>query len=317
MSGRGARPAWWLRAGAVGLAVAGLGAAVARPEYVLEAEFARQRWLAGAKETSFDVAGHHWRAFEAGPAGAPLLVLVHGFTGSKENWLPLARELSRDYRVLAVDLPGWGESERRDEADYGPVAQAARLAELIAALPQAPQIVVGHSMGGQIVGLLASRHPQAAPRIVLMSSAGVRYQENAFASAVLAGENPFQVTTRAELHRYLGIVFADPPFVPWPATEALVRRRRADAAFEQRVLDGIGRGPEAFALEAELGNIAAPTLLLWCRDDQVIDISAADVFAAGLRDSRRVVLSGCGHMPMMAQPRQVAEAINAFAGGPG
>ncbi len=297
-----------LLAGALGVTIGALGLA----ERLLQAEFARQRWLAGADPLDFEVAGHRWASVAAGPRDAPLLVLVHGFTGSKENWLPLMRELSRSHRVIAVDLPGWGESDRLAGADYGPVAQAARLAAFIKALPQAPELVVGHSMGGQIVGLLAARHPEAAPRIVLMSSAGVRYEENAFANAVLAGDNPFQVTNRAELKRYLGIVFADPPFVPWPASEALVRRRRADADFEQRVLDGIGRGPDAFALEAELGNITAPTLLLWCREDKVIDISAAEVFARGLRDSRSVILSGCGHMPMMAQPRNVAEALREF-----
>lgn len=301
-----------LLAGALGVTIGALGLAASAPERILQAEFARQRWLAGADPLDFDIAGHRWASVAAGPRDAPLLVLVHGFTGSKENWLPLMRELSRSHRVIAVDLPGWGESDRLAGADYGPVAQAARLAAFIKALPQAPELVVGHSMGGQIVGLLAARHPETAPRIVLMSSAGVRYEENAFANAVLAGDNPFQVTNRAELKRYLGIVFADPPFVPWPASEALVRRRRADADFEQRVLDGIGRGPDAFALEAELGNISAPTLLLWCREDKVIDISAAEVFARGLPDSRSVILSGCGHMPMMAQPRNVAEALRDF-----
>ncbi|WP_374602198.1 alpha/beta fold hydrolase [Arenimonas sp.] len=301
-----------LLAGALGVTIGAIGLAASAPERLLQAEFARQRWLAGADPLDFEVAGHRWASVAAGPRDAPVLVLVHGFTGSKENWLPLMRELSRTHRVIAVDLPGWGESDRLSGADYGPVAQAARLAAFIKALPQAPELVVGHSMGGQIVGLLAARHPETAPRIVLMSSAGVRYEENAFANAVLAGDNPFQVTNRAELKRYLGIVFADPPFVPWPASEALVRRRRADADFEQRVLDGIGRGPDAFALEAELGNISAPTLLLWCREDKVIDISAAEVFAKGLPQSRTVILSGCGHMPMMAQPRNVAEALRNF-----
>ncbi len=302
----------------VGLALGVVGFAASAPERVLGAEFARQRWLAGAEVTRFDVAGHRWAAVEAGQgADKPLLVLVHGFTGSKENWLPLMRELSKSYRVIAPDLPGWGDSERQPGGDYGPVAQSERLAQFLRALPEKPVLLVGHSMGGQIVGLVAARNPGLVDRISLMSSAGVRYQENAFANAVLAGQNPFQVTSKAELKRYLGIVFLDPPFVPWPANEALVRRRRADAEFEQRVLDGIGRGPDAFALEDELANIRAHTLLLWCRDDRVIDVSAAEVFHRGLSSSATVILAGCGHMPMMAQPRQVAGAIGQFMDGPG
>ena len=304
-----------LLATTLGTALATVGFAATAPEKVLQGEYARQRWLAGAELRTTEVADHRWSVLEAGDMAAkdkPLIVLVHGFVGSKENWLPLMRELSRDYRLVAPDLPGWGESQRIAGSDYGPLAQMQRLAQFIRTLGETPALVVGHSMGGQLVGLLASRHPELVQRIGLMSAAGVTFEENAFANAVLAGENPYQVTTKPELRRFLGIVFADPPFVPWPVDEALVRRRRADRDFEQRVLDAIGRGPEALLLEQELANIQAPALLLWCRDDKVIDVSAAETFARGLRESTTVLLSGCGHMPLMAQPRQVAEAVVAF-----
>ena len=294
------------------VAAAGVGAAA--PQRVLDAEFARQRWLAGARERDVQVGDHRWRVVEAG--SGPLIVLVHGFTGSKENWLPLMRELARTHRVVAPDLPGWGDSERHGDADYGPLAQAERLRQFLATLGDKPVLLLGHSMGGQIVGLLAARDAGVATRIGLMSSAGVRFADNDFGRAVLDGENPFEVKSRAELKRYLGIVFADPPWVPWPASKALVEQRRGDVAFEQKVLDGIGRGPEALQLESELGDIAPPVLLLWCKDDRVIDVSAADIFHRGLRDSRTVLLAGCGHMPMMAQPANVAEAIGQFLAGP-
>jgi pimeloyl-ACP methyl ester carboxylesterase len=279
-------------------------------ERVLDAEFARQRWLAGASVHVRQIGDHRWSYLEAGQG--PLIVLVHGFTGSKENWLPVMRGLAKTHRVIAVDLPGWGESERQASAGYGPSAQVERLAVFLAALKEPPTLLVGHSMGGQIVGLLAARHPELVDRILLMSSAGVKFEENEFGRDVLAGRNPFEVLTRAELQRYFDIVFMEPPFVPWPASEALVRRRRVDAAFEQKVLDSIGRGPEAFMLESELGRIQAPVLLLWCRNDRVIDVSAAEVFHQHLATSRTVLLAGCGHMPMMAQPDNVVEAIAAF-----
>jgi pimeloyl-ACP methyl ester carboxylesterase len=299
-----------LLAASLGLAVAGAAVGIAAPQSVLDAEFARQRWLAGADERDVQVGDHRWRVVEAGQG--PLIVLVHGFTGSKENWLPVMRELARTHRVVAPDLPGWGDSERRADADYGPLAQAERLRQFLATLGEKPELLLGHSMGGQIVGLLAAREPGVATRIGLMSSAGVRFADNDFGRAVLNGENPFEVTDRAQLQRYLGIVFTDPPWVPWPASSALVKRRRADAAFEQTVLDGIGRGPESLMLQSELPRIEKPVLLLWCRDDRVIDVSAAEIFHQGLRDSRTVLLAGCGHMPMMAQPANVAEAIHAF-----
>jgi abhydrolase domain-containing protein 6 len=303
-----------LLAASLGIAVAAAAVGVAAPERVLNAEFARQRWLAGAEERDIVVGDHRWRVVEAGQG--PLIVLVHGFTGSKENWLPLMRTLARTHRVVAPDLPGWGDSERREGADYGPLAQATRLKAFLATLDGKPVLLLGHSMGGQIVGLLAAREPGIATRIGLMSSAGVRFADNDFGRAVLDGENPFEVKSPAELKRYLGIVFADPPWVPWPASAALVKQRTADVAFEQKVLDGIGRGPESLLLETELDDIRMPVLLLWCRDDRVIDVSAAEIFHRGLRESRTVLLAGCGHMPMMAQPENVATAIAEFLAAP-
>ena len=277
-----------------------------KPDWFLRAEFARQRLLAHASVHEVQVGDHRWSYLESGQG--PLVVLLHGFTGSKENWLPLMREL-KDRRVIAPDLPGWGESERKAGADYGPLAQAERLHAFLARQGGKPALVVGHSMGGQILGLLAVSHPDDLGPIVLMSSAGVAFKENQFGRDVLAGKNPFQATTRADVHRYLGIVFTDPPFVPWPVDAALAQRRAKDAAFEQQVLDGIGRGPEALRLQSELGAIKSPVLLLWCRDDRVIDVSAAKVFAQGLRSSQTVILEGCGHMPLMAAPEEVARAI--------
>jgi pimeloyl-ACP methyl ester carboxylesterase len=286
-----------------------------RPEWVLEAEFARQRWLAGASERSVQVGNHRIRYLVAGHGRT--IVLLHGFTGSKENWLPLMRRLAKSYRVIAPDLAGWGESTRLPGADYGPVAQSERLRDLLLELQgpglyRPPTLVVGHSMGGQILGLLAARHPDAVNRIALVDAAGVPFKPNAFGRAVLAGRNPFEVKSRTQLKAYLDVVFNDPPWTPWPADRALVKLRAPQAGFEQEVLDRIGRGPEALLLSRRLGRIRAPTLLLWCRDDRVIDASAMEVFRAGIRNQRSVLLDDCGHMPMLRQPDATAAAFDAF-----
>ena len=319
----------------LGLAAATVGVAAWAPEIFLSAEFARQRLRAGAQRYAIELVGHRWSYLDAGqvkPARAgrgrsallvpalpkPVIVLVHGFTGAKENWLPLMGAMASNYRLIAPDLPGWGDSERLAEADYGAAAQVERLAEFLRALPRIvgvdgpPALLVGHSMGGQIVGLLAARHPELVNRMVLMSASGVLFEENAFGLGVLAGENPFGVDSRADLHRYLNIVFEKPPFVPWPFDEALVHRRRVDAAFEQAVLNDIGRGPDAFALQAELSAIRAPVLLLWGRDDQVIDPSASVIFQSGLAHSRTILLNACGHMPMMERTAETATALKDF-----
>jgi pimeloyl-ACP methyl ester carboxylesterase len=85
-----------------------------------------------------------------------------------------------------------------------------------------------------------------------------------------------------------------------------------DAAFEQAVLDRIGRGDERFLPGAEAARIRQPALLLWCRQDVVIDPSALALYAARIPQAARVLLDDCGHMSLMERPADVAAAIDAL-----
>lgn len=297
------------------------------PYLLVRAEFARQRVAAGLSAGTLEAAGHRWAyAYrEADDPAAPTIVMLHGFTGSKENWYPLARALGGRYRLLVPDLPGWGASQRKPGAAYGFPEQAENVAAFLrVASPDRPVVLLGHSMGGGIAALVAARHPQAVAQVGLLNAAGVRFKDNRFGVAVLAGRNPFAVEDAASLQRYLDTVFYDDaakPWIPWPASAALIARRRSEAAFEQGVLDRIGRGADSLLPGEEATRIRQPALLLWCRQDAVIDASALDLYAARIPQARRVLLDGCGHMSLMERPRAVAEAlagwIDAHKGGGG
>ncbi len=303
------------------------GATVAHDPYLLvRAQFERQRVVAGLHKASIQVAGHRWAyAYcDDAPAGAPVVVMLHGFTGSKENWYPLAKRLRGRYRLLVPDLPGWGESERRPGGDYGYGAQAERVDAFIGdvvaarygdAVEDNGVILLGHSMGGGIATLVTARHPRDVARLGLLDASGVRFRDNLFGRQVLDGDNPFAVDDRASLRRYVDTVFhrdAAKPWIPWPASRGFINKRIADAGFEQSVLDSIGRGPERFAPGDAAARIAHPTLLLWGRDDAVIDPSAMDLFAASIPQARKVLLDDCGHMSLVEQPGAVAAAVDAL-----
>ncbi|KRD77152.1 alpha/beta hydrolase [Lysobacter sp. Root983] len=318
----------WRRAKlAAALVAAALFATVAAllwrdPYRVVLADYNRQRIVAGLSRDSLKLDDHRWvYAYnDEAPAGAPVVVMVHGFTGSKENWYPLAQRLRGRYRLLIPDLPGWGESQRRDGGDYGFVAQSARLARFIeqVARPRGGEVVLlGHSMGGGIAALTAAHYPRAVDRLGLFDAAGVRFRDNRFGVEVLAGHNPFAVADGAGLQRYLDTVFYDAaakPTIPWPADEIYIARRKRDAAFEQTVLNRIGRGPERFLPGEEAARIRQPTLLLWCRQDAVIDASAMALYAARMPQARQVLLDGCGHMSPVERPDAVAQAVAQLAG---
>ncbi|WP_242007578.1 alpha/beta fold hydrolase [Luteimonas cucumeris] len=298
------------------LVIAALAILVWRDPYaIVRAEYARQRIAAGLTQRSVDAGGHRWIYAEraADRADAPTLVLLHGYTGSKENWYRLAEQFDRRYRLVIPDLPGWGQSERRPGADYGYAAQAENVAAFIDHISEQPVVLVGHSMGGGIVAVVAARHPRRVSQVALLDASGVRFKDNQFGLDVLAGRNPFAVTDAAGLERYLDILFHDRdarPAIPWPASHAVISQRRADGDFEQSVLDRIGRGDERFLPYDLAADIDQPVLLLWCQQDQVIDASAMAIFAARMPQARQVLLDGCGHMSLMEQPAAVAQAVS-------
>jgi abhydrolase domain-containing protein 6 len=305
------------------LVIAALLAIAMDPYRLVHAEYTRQRIAAGLSRATIEVAGHRWvyAYSNDAPRDAPTIVMVHGFTGSKENWYLLAESLRGRYRLLIPDLPGWGESERKAGEDYGFVAQSDRLDAFVRAVsPARPVVLLGHSMGGSIVALTAARHPRDVVRVGLFAAAGVRFRDNQFGIDVLAGKNPFGVEDDATLHRYLDILFHDEtakPAIPWPASSGFIAHRRNDAAFEQSVLDKIGRGPQRFLPGDEAVNIHQPSLLLWCRQDAVIDPSAMALYAARMPQAEQVMLDGCGHMSIMERPDAVADAVKALIQTPG
>src|SRR5688500_2080709 len=209
------------------LVLAGAIAVTLDPYRLVRAEFARQRWDAGLSRSSVDVAGHRWiyAYTDDAPRDAPVVVMVHGYTGSKENWYLLSKRLRGKYRLVIPDLPGWGESEREADADYGYVAQRERLDAFVRAIspgrpvvllggdlgdrdadtesasaarlvrhntyvralsPGRPAVLLGHSRGGSNAALTAARHPRDIARVGLFAAAGVRFRDNQFGTDVLA-----------------------------------------------------------------------------------------------------------------------------------
>lgn len=276
------------------------------PDALIEARYAAERLRAGASEHTLRVGDHDWDYLEAG-SGAPV-VIVHGFAGSKEYWLPLLPHLPRERRYVLVDLPGWGRSTRIEGADYGIPAQAGRLADFITALGLERPVVVGHSMGGHVAGVLGTRHPDKVSALVLVAPAGVRFHANLFAQRVLAGQTPFNVDDRDGWARLSADLFEIPPWLPPRVVDALVARNQANHAFHDRVIDVLRRGENAFLLEQEFPLLRVPLSVVWCEKDRVLDVSGAEAFRY-VPGARITLLPDCGHMPMMEVPAELAAAM--------
>jgi pimeloyl-ACP methyl ester carboxylesterase len=287
----------------------------AAPQWLLRAAEMYQAQRAGLQTQSVQAGDTRWVYYEGGKADGPTLVLLHGYMGNKEAWLPMAPFLTPNFHVIIPDLPGWGRSSRIAHADYGYPAQAKRLHAFVQALHLGGIALAGHSMGGAIAGLYASHYPQDVGALILIDSAGAPFKDNAFTRGLKAGRNPFDLQDRADFDRLEKDLFAHPPWLPPRIEDVFVNRAIRDRAFDDRVLKAIVSPGQRDVLTTALPKVTAPTLAIWCRQDKIIDISALDAIRGKLTSAPRIGVTefnDCGHMSIMERARDEADAITRF-----
>jgi pimeloyl-ACP methyl ester carboxylesterase len=229
----------------------------------------------------------HW--VEAG-AGQPL-VLLHGLCGSSRWWNANIPALSERFRVLAVDLVGFGRSRCA-----GPLPDIASLADLLArwieGVAGTAAHLVGHSMGGHLAIHLAARHPERIARLVLADTAGLPRRLSPAAVARWV----YQVAPPTR--------WGDPAFLPIILRDAL----RAGPVTAIRALRDI----VADDVSPLLPRITSPTLILWGAGDTIIPLENALVLRERIEGARLEVIEGAFHNPMVDQPAAFNRAVLDF-----
>lgn len=283
----------------------------AAPQSLLNAGDEYQRLRAHLAQRSVQAGDTRW-VYDEGGRG-PTVLLVHGYMDDRSVWLGVAQFLTPHVHVVIPDLPGWGDSSRDPQGDYGYAAQADRLHAFVQALHLERVVVAGHSMGGGIAGVYASRYPQDVSALILIDSAGAAFRENGFSRDLLGSRNPLAGLDRPSFERGMRLGFFDPPRLPARFEDVLIARNVRDRAFNSRVLQEL-MAPEARnILAASLPRVTVPALAIGCREDHIIDISALDTIRGALTSSPRVDVTtwtGCGHMVILERPRAIAEAIS-------
>ncbi len=259
-----------------------------------------------------EIDGHRLHYWDSGTPNKPVLVLVHGFGASKENWSYLAAILRRDYRVLALDLPGFGSSSFRTECDYRVDTQAERVAQWLTQLGVGKAFIAGSSMGGAIAGLVAARYPAMIDGLCLMNAAGAPATRMSMLEAgVLAGKNYLVADTAMQAQRVfqlcfhsrkrmLGVLFG------LLMGKDMAQRSPVNHAIFADLVGSLGTANEA------LPSIAAPTLVLWGDSDRVLDSSCVDAFLAAIPQARAMVFPETGHLPMVERPQDTATVLKGY-----
>lgn len=273
------------------------------PGVVFRAAMAAARRSAGLELKSVTVDGHTV-PYLVGGEGEPLVVL-HGFGANKDHWTMVARYLTRHFRVIAPDLPGFGDSTRRPEANYGLDAQIARLGAFADALGLEAFHLGGNSMGGYLAAVFAGRHPARVSSLWLLAPAGALTAEPSELQAVMErGENPLLLANEADFDRMTAMCFSTQPPMPAQFKRPLLARAIAESSFNEKIFAELFAEPAG--LETEVEGCPTRALIVWGDEDRLLHHSGADVVHALLPNSECCIMKRMGHIPMVERPAETA-----------
>jgi pimeloyl-ACP methyl ester carboxylesterase len=255
-------------------------------------------------------------------SGKPIL-LIHGFGASTFTWRRVAPALAENHRVIAVDLKGFGQSDKPFDSRYSVYDQAALLAELIESKDLRDLTLVGHSFGGGVALLLALEANQRLAgrisRLVLLDS--IAYPQNIpvffrmldvpLVSQLGVRMVPPSVQTRVALK----IAYFDDSKITPEEVEAYAAPLKTAAGKHAIIHSARQIVPEDIAtLSERYKTIALPTLIMWCDHDRIVPLEVGLKLRRTLPNSTLKLVEDCGHMPQEEQPEATLSLIKDFAG---
>jgi pimeloyl-ACP methyl ester carboxylesterase len=238
-----------------------------------------------------------------GGSGRPLL-LVHGLGSRGEDWANLIPQLiAGGNRVYALDLLGYGDSAQPRDAQYS-IPQEASIVEGFLDSQHLRQVdVAGWSMGGWIALQVALQQPQRVRRLVLLDSAGLRFQLS-FDPAL------FQPASPQDLAKLEELLFPHPRPLPGFLAMAMLRRGDHVGWVVRRSVQSMMTGQDL--VDGKLGALTMPVLIGWGDQDKLIPISVGYQLHKEILQSAFDVYAGCGHLAPQECVSQVGPSVVDF-----
>lgn len=244
--------------------------------------------------------------------GKSPILLLHGFDSSLLEWRRLFFLLAKNKTTWAVDLLGFGFTQRLAELSFTPEAIKTHLYSFWQTMIDQPVILVGASMGGATAIDFALTYPQAVSQLILIDSAGLANKPiisrfmfsplDRWATNFLRNPRVRQNISRA--------AYFDKSFASIDAQKCAAMHLDCDNW--SQALIGFTRSGGYDSFRSQLSQIQSPTLIIWGKNDKILGTKAATKFEQGISNSRLVWIERCGHVPHLEQPQRTAEAILDF-----
>jgi pimeloyl-ACP methyl ester carboxylesterase len=248
--------------------------------------------------------------------------MLHGLGGTKISFLPTVAALAPDYRTIAMDAPGFGDSDK-PIGSYDPAFMARWAVALLDSLGIEKADVLGHSMGGRVALELGMRHPERVNGLMLMTPSMAWRGNKRFATylRLLRPELGFlQPAPRTIVEGFVRRMIPESASQSWTGAGVdeflraylTPRGRVAFYAAARQIYLEDGDGPDGFWRRLE--DCEPRSLFLWGRRDQLVPVGFARHVAEALPAAEHVELD-CGHIPQFERPAQTHAALAAFLRG--
>ncbi len=251
----------------------------------------------------------------------PVLVLIHGTASSLQTWEPLAQRLGGQWRIVTLDLPGHGLTGAVPGSSYDTASLVAAVNRAVEGLGISRFVLGGNSLGGLVAWRYALAHPDEVEALVLLDAGGMPPRPGDAPPRSNIGfrlaRNPVgawlmeRITPRSLVRRSVEQTVADPRIVTdamvdryWELLRYPGNRHAMTLRFQQPFIDT--------AAAEQARNIRVPTLIIFGRQDRLVNPSAAQSFAERIAGSEVVMMDHVGHLPMEEAPDATAQAINDF-----
>lgn len=241
------------------------------------------------------------------------ILFLHGFGSSLQTWDSWAKDLSSEYRVISIDLPGFGLTGEDPSGIYTDQRSVEVLEAFLKELQVPKVVIVGNSMGGKLAWQFAAQYPDQVSKLVLISPDG-------YASPEIEFGKKTEIPAIANLYRY----FFSKPFLvmnlepayanPKALNEGLINRYY-DMMLAPGVRGAILARMQQTVLQdpaPSLMKVQAPTLLMWGEKDAFIPISNSEDYLKVMPNVKRVTLPNIGHLPQEEQDRVGLQALKEF-----
>ncbi len=254
--------------------------------------------------------------------GYPLL-LIHGLGASIEWWHPTLQSLSRFYRVMAFDLPGFGLSSK-PEISFNFSMIKHFMESLIKALNLERVSLIGNSLGGLISLYAASEMPHRVEKLILAANPGFGRELSVLlrlGSLFPLGEIALSLRNHLAVRLILARMFNDKKRLPHTLLDSVLRmfkRQEVRESFLEVLRSGVerkGLRKEIHELCLEMAtSLKQETLIVWGADDKIIPLNQAYTGKALIKNSQLQVLPKCGHVPQIEKAEEFNNLVLRFLG---